>query len=136
VDGNGTAHTSAICHSVTADRSGKLAVYQPWVTDFTLPPGATTAGEIILDQNSMEDPSADPLNWDECSWTSEGYSLPGQTTILFGWGEQDVAAMAVRPSGEIDLAFWNFSYSSLVLFSLPLGSSSWNFNGIVAFPNQ
>ena len=126
VDGNGAAHSFLI----TKPYQG-VGGYDPTLKDVVLAPGATLTGEIYTDYPS----GADPLGWYSATWSAGGYELPGSTKPVPDWGFSLIPGMTVRASGEVDVAFWNFINSSLVLFTLPLGASAWNFN-FVGFPDQ
>jgi hypothetical protein len=123
VDANGAIHSFCITKSPDPETFG----YQPSVVDITLAPGATATGQIIVDDPpSNGNPGVDPLGWDapQLKWNANSN---------FGWTL--VPGMTVRASGEIDVAFFNFPYLSVALFTLPLGANAWNYS-FVGFPDQ
>jgi hypothetical protein len=130
VDDNGIGHSLVI----NASTLPQALTFQPEVTDYTLPQGGSSVVNIPVDTHGVGF-TADPLDWTDVFWSADGYSLSqtGQKTNY--WGQDIIPGMTVRANGEVDVAFWNFPFSSVALFSLPLGGSSW-FYGRVGYPDQ
>jgi hypothetical protein len=127
VDGNNIAH-SIYMHAPAV--TATIGNEQPTLQDSTLPlftVGAPGASAIGIDAPGGS-PDPDPLQWDECTW-SDGYVWVGDNTEhkIDAWQPLTIAGMTVRKSGEVDAVFWNYPFTSIAFFNLPLNSSAWNF---------
>jgi hypothetical protein len=137
VDANGATHSFCVKLSIDPSAAG---IYQPSLVDMSMAPGSEDCGQVIIDApidpNNPYPPPPDPLGWDApMSWAANGGYLNGKLVADIQTLFSIISGMTVRTSGEVDVAFLNLPYSSVALFTLPLGANAWNYN-FVGFPDQ